>query len=144
MKAIQPSYDPTGLTTQSDELPEKTKLSNLVKVLKLLPLNHYASLEYLVRHLNKIASHSDHTGMTIKNLAIVWNPNLLRSKELEQGRIGALRCITIQAVLTEYLVRYVDELFIEESRPFNYYFNEQEEDSLNGSFKEEKNELPTN
>lgn len=83
--------------------------------------------------MNKIASYSDQTGMTIKNLAIVWSPNLLRSKALElQGGIGALQGIAIQAVLTEYLIRYADQLFIEESRPFNYFNNQ--EDNVNGSF----------
>lgn len=138
MKAIQPSYDPTGLTSQVDELPESAKLSNLIKVLKLLPLNHYISLEYLARHLNKIASYSDQTGMTIKNLAIVWSPNLLRSRELElNGGIGALQGIAIQAILTEYLIRYVDRLFTSDSRPFNYFNEEQadgEEDANTSTF----------
>lgn len=138
MKAIQPSYDSTGLAASHEEIPEKTKLSNLIKVLKMLPLNHYVSLEYLVKHLNKIAGHSDQTGMTIKNLAIVWSPNLLRSKELEmQGGIGALQCIAIQAVLTEYLIRFANELFTEESRPFNYFGNQ--EDDFNDSFRSSSN-----
>lgn len=99
----------------------------------MLPLNHYVTLEYLVRHLNKIASYSDQTGMTIKNLGIVWSPNLLRSKELETlGGIGALQCISIQAVLTEYLIRFCDDLFNEESRPFNYF--DSQDNNLNGSF----------
>ena len=56
--------------------------------------------------------------MTIKNLSIVWAPNLLRSRELEtQGGLGALQCIAIQAVLTEYLIRFVDRLFTDESCP---------------------------
>lgn len=135
VKAIQPSYDPTGLTSQVDELPEKAKLSNLVKVLKRLPVNHYVSLEYLARHLNKIASYSEQTGMTIKNLAIVWSPNLLRSRELElNGGIGALQGIAIQAILTEYLIRYVNELFARESRPFNYFNEPTDADNANGSF----------
>lgn len=118
-----------------DELPEKTKLSNLIKVLKQLPANHYVTLEYLARHLNKIASYSDQTGMTIKNLAIVWSPNLLRSRELElNGGIGALQGIAIQAILTEYLIRYVDDLFTAESRPFNYLNEQTQEDNPNGSF----------
>ena len=72
--------------------------------------------------------------MTIKNLAIVWSPNLLRSKELElNGGIGALQGIAIQAILTEYLIRYVDELFTCESRPFNYFNEQRDDDDLNGS-----------
>ena len=36
------------------------------------------TLEFLMRHLARIASSSEKTGMNSKNLAIVWAPNLLR------------------------------------------------------------------
>lgn len=36
-------------------------------------------------HLNKISRQSASTGMTDRNLAIVWAPNLLRSPALESG-----------------------------------------------------------
>ena len=44
-------------------------------------------------HLHRVASHSPKTGMTAKNLAIVWAPNLIREagKEDENGngKVGA-------------------------------------------------------
>lgn len=43
------------------------------------------TLKYLASHLNKISHHSSSTGMTDRNLAIVWAPNLLRSPALESG-----------------------------------------------------------
>lgn len=51
-------------------------------------------------HLNKIAQHSERTGMTDRNLAIVWAPNLLRSPQLEAGGVAALRGVGVQAVVT--------------------------------------------
>ena len=51
----------------------------------------YRTLEYLVHHLSKVASHSHETGMTPKNIAIVWAPNLLRSKDLDMGGVAALQ-----------------------------------------------------
>lgn len=51
-------------------------------------------------HLNKIAEHSARTGMTDRNLAIVWAPNLLRSPSLEAGGVAALRGVGVQAVVT--------------------------------------------
>lgn len=51
-------------------------------------------------HLNKIAQHSARTGMTDRNLAIVWAPNLLRSPSLEAGGVAALRGVGVQAVVT--------------------------------------------
>ena len=39
------------------------------------------TLSYLMRHLQHVSEHGPATGMTAKNLAIVWAPNLLRSLE---------------------------------------------------------------
>ena len=68
--------------------------------------------------------------MTPRNIAIVWAPNLLRSKDLEKGGVAALqvfillsltvpsrfltRCfqdVGTQAVVTEFLIHYVDLIF---------------------------------
>lgn len=43
-----------------------------------LKMNHYRTLEYLIRHLAHIASFSSKTNMHARNLALVWAPNLLR------------------------------------------------------------------
>lgn len=60
----------------------------------------FRTLKYLMTHLNKIAQHSARTGMTDRNLAIVWAPNLLRSPSLEAGGVAALRGVGVQAVVT--------------------------------------------
>lgn len=66
-----------------------------------LQLNYiFRTLKYLATHLNKIAQHSARTGMTDRNLAIVWAPNLLRSPALEAGGVAALRGVGVQAVVT--------------------------------------------
>lgn len=44
-----------------------------------------------MQHLARVASHSFDTGMTAKNIAIVWAPNLLRSKDLDMGGVAALQ-----------------------------------------------------
>ena len=49
--------------------------------------------------------------MTAKNVAIVWAPNLLRSKSLENGGVAALQGVGVQAVVTEYLIRYCELIF---------------------------------
>lgn len=36
------------------------------------------TLEYLIKHLARLAMMSSKTNMHVKNLAIVWAPNLLR------------------------------------------------------------------
>ena len=112
IQALQPNY-PEEVTIASDEvLPEAVKVANLRQVVRQLPYTHYRTLEYLMRHLSAVASHGDETGMTAKNVAIVWAPNLLRCKDLDfQDGVAALHLIGIQAVVTEYLIRFVDQLF---------------------------------
>ncbi len=54
------------------------------------------TLEYLTRHLFRVAANYNDTGMTAKNVAIVWAPNLLRCKSLEVGGVAALQGVGIQ------------------------------------------------
>lgn len=70
------------------------------------------TLEYLMKHLSRVAALGEQTGMTARNVAIVWAPNLLRSKQLENGSgVAALHGVGIQAVVTEFLIRYTDYIF---------------------------------
>jgi hypothetical protein len=61
------------------------------QVVQQLPPPHFRTLEYLTRHLARVAENNASTGMTAKNVAIVWAPNLLRCKELEFGGVAALQ-----------------------------------------------------
>ena len=56
------------------------------------------------------------TGMTAKNVAIVWAPNLLRCKSLEVGGVAALQGVGVQAVVTEYLIKYCHLVFTSPSQ----------------------------
>lgn len=49
-----------------------------------------------MRHLNKVSQHGASTGMTTRNVAIVWAPNLLRCAELEVGGVAALQGVGVQ------------------------------------------------
>ncbi|XP_071176710.1 uncharacterized protein [Mytilus edulis] len=91
---------------------EDNKLWKIHDVVQQLPPPHYRTLEYLMRHLAKVSTNGSDTGMHSKNLAIVWAPNLLRSKELESGGgAAALQGVGIQAVVTECLIVYADLIF---------------------------------
>ena len=68
-------------------------------------------MEYLTKHLYRVATRHNDTGMTVKNVAIVWAPNLLRCKSLESGGVAALQGVGVQAVVTEYLIKYCELIF---------------------------------
>lgn len=56
------------------------------------------TLEYLTKHLAKVANHGTRTGMTTRNIAIVWAPNLLRCEALEIGGVAALQGVGVQVL----------------------------------------------
>lgn len=64
-----------------------------------------------MRHLVRVAARGEQTGMTARNVAIVWAPNLLRCKELEVGGVAALQGVGVQAVVTEFLICYAELIF---------------------------------
>lgn len=41
------------------------------------------------------------------------DPFFFRSRDIENGGVGALHVVGVQAVLTEYLIRYTDIIFSE-------------------------------
>ncbi|KAI5750794.1 hypothetical protein M8J77_001337 [Diaphorina citri] len=87
------------------------QLTQMRETVEKLPPPHYRTLEYLIGHLSRVAAHGDKTGMTARNVAIVWAPNLLRCKELEYGGVAALQGVGVQAVVTEFLVVYYAAIF---------------------------------
>ncbi|VVC43891.1 Hypothetical protein CINCED_3A017545 [Cinara cedri] len=106
-------YDSFVNAVQS--VPEKTtevRLQLMREAVQKLPPPHFRTLEYLMKHLSRVAALGEQTGMTARNVAIVWAPNLLRSKQLENGSgVAALHGVGIQAVVTEFLIRYTDYIF---------------------------------
>ncbi|XP_050587926.1 GTPase-activating protein CdGAPr isoform X4 [Bombus affinis] len=87
------------------------RLRRMRDTVRKLPPPHYRTLEYLMRHLVRVAARGAETGMTPRNVAIVWAPNLLRCKELEVGGVAALQGVGVQAVVTEFLVCYAELIF---------------------------------
>ncbi|XP_014207373.1 uncharacterized protein LOC106638621 [Copidosoma floridanum] len=87
------------------------RLARMRDAVRKLPPPHYRTLEYLMRHLVRVAARGDETGMTPRNVAIVWAPNLLRCKELEVGGVAALQGVGVQAVVTEFLICYAELIF---------------------------------
>lgn len=74
----------------------RERLLKMREAVQKLPPPHYRTLEYLTRHLARVAAHGSDTGMTTRNIAIVWAPNLLRCAELEVGGVAALQGVGVQ------------------------------------------------
>ncbi|XP_064032002.1 LOW QUALITY PROTEIN: rho GTPase-activating protein 30 [Pogoniulus pusillus] len=93
---------------------EEVRLGKIKEVLKELPLPHYRTLEFLMRHLLRMAAHSSQTNMHARNLAIVWAPNLLRSKEIEASGFNgtaAFMEVRVQSIVVEFILTHVEQLF---------------------------------
>ncbi|XP_077064791.1 rho GTPase-activating protein 32 isoform X1 [Siphateles boraxobius] len=101
----------------SDAVSAATDDERLVKVhdvIQQLPPPHYRTLEFLMRHLSRMGTYSAVTNMHCKNLAIVWAPNLLRSKQIESSCFSgtsAFMEVRVQSVVVEFILNHVDVLF---------------------------------
>lgn len=94
--------------------PEEEQLARIQNVIQELPPSHYRTLEYLIKHLTHLASFSNMTNMHTRNLALVWAPNLLRSKEIEavgcNGDAAFLE-VRVQQLVIEFILNHVDQIF---------------------------------
>ncbi|XP_066063070.1 rho GTPase-activating protein 30 isoform X2 [Chamaea fasciata] len=93
---------------------EEARLVKIKEVLKELPVPHYRTLEFLMRHLLRMAGHSARTNMHARNLAIVWAPNLLRSRDIEAAAFNgtaAFMEVRVQSIVVEFILTHVEQLF---------------------------------
>ena len=76
----------------------------------------FRTLSHLLKHLHHVSQCSNVTGMTCRNLALVWAPNLLRSEHMStMVSEESLRDIGVQARCVEYLIQQYHQLFSEVS-----------------------------
>uniref|UniRef100_A0A8D0ERL1 Rho GTPase-activating protein 32 n=1 Tax=Strix occidentalis caurina TaxID=311401 RepID=A0A8D0ERL1_STROC len=93
----------------SDAVSAATDEERLVKihdVIQQLPPPHYRTLEFLMRHLARLADYCSITNMHTKNLAIVW--------QIESACFSgtaAFMEVRIQSVVVEFILNHVDVLF---------------------------------
>ena len=66
-----------------------------------------------------MAQQAKQTSMHCRNLAIVWAPNLLRSREIEAG-LAAFTEARVQSVVAEFLIVNGDLLFSEKLQTMQY------------------------
>uniref|UniRef100_G3P961 Rho GTPase activating protein 32a n=1 Tax=Gasterosteus aculeatus aculeatus TaxID=481459 RepID=G3P961_GASAC len=93
---------------------DEERLVKIHNVIQQLPPPHYRTLEYLMRHLSHLATFSPITNMHTKNIAIVWAPNLLRSRQIESACFSgtaAFMEVRIQSVVVEFILNNTEALF---------------------------------
>lgn len=93
---------------------EHEQLKNIQHVIKELPSPHFRTLEYLVKHLAHLATLSHQTNMHTRNLALVWAPNLLRSKEIEVSACNgdeAFLEVRVQQSVVEFILNHTEQIF---------------------------------
>ncbi|XP_054611225.1 rho GTPase-activating protein 31 [Dunckerocampus dactyliophorus] len=90
------------------------RLLHIQKVVKELPTPHFRTLEYLTKHLARLATLSAQTNMHTRNLALVWAPNLLRSKTVEASSGNgdmAFQEVRIQQSVVEFILNHTEQIF---------------------------------
>ncbi|XP_076131351.1 rho GTPase-activating protein 31 isoform X1 [Alosa pseudoharengus] len=94
---------------------ENEQLRHIQSVVKELPEAHLRTLEYLSRHLSHLATLSHQTNMHARNLALVWAPNLLRSKDMEEATSctgdSAFMEVRVQQSVVEFILKHTDQIF---------------------------------
>ncbi|KAL7835054.1 hypothetical protein SRHO_G00293010 [Serrasalmus rhombeus] len=100
---------------------EHEQLQNIHSVIKELPDSHFRTLEYLAKHLAHLATLSHHTNMHTRNLALVWAPNLLRSKEIEVSSCNgdeAFMEVRVQQSVVEFILNHTEQIFNHGDAPY--------------------------
>ncbi|KAM9788454.1 rho GTPase-activating protein 31 [Neosynchiropus ocellatus] len=90
------------------------RLLHIQRVIKELPSPHFRTLEFLTKHLARLATLSSKTNMHTRNLALVWAPNLLRSKTIESSAGNgdmAFQEVRIQQSVVEFILNHTEQLF---------------------------------
>ncbi|KAI8997099.1 Rho GTPase activation protein, partial [Pilobolus umbonatus] len=80
-------------------------------IIHSLPAANYATLETLMRHLNRVASHSEVNKMEASNLALIFSVGLLRSS---QENFSGIMMSDLQSKIIEVLIQQVDWFFEKE------------------------------
>lgn len=89
-----------------------SKLIEIKNLVQALPKVHYDVLEFLMRHLVKVAARSEVNKMEPSNLAIVFGPSLLRLEEKGeadmQQQIANMMNMSSQNSLIENMITQTD------------------------------------
>ncbi|CAK9301718.1 unnamed protein product [Gordionus sp. m RMFG-2023] len=92
------------------------RLITFKKFIHILPVHHYHTLKYFIKHLNTIASNSHHNRMNPKNLAIVFGPTLVRLSNGDNDIGTFVKDMPDQCKIVETLINHC-AWFFDETNP---------------------------
>lgn len=87
------------------ELGPAPTLSKVKELVSKIPHNNRVVLRLVLEHLRRVAAHSSANNMTVKNLASIFGPTLVRPQADLDFRIDR------QIFAVEFLINHVEELF---------------------------------
>jgi hypothetical protein len=88
------------------------KLIEVKNLVQMLPPENYAVLEFLMRHLLKVSQFSAENKMEPSNLAIVFGPSLLRTKDDQmQSAYADMVNMSFQNSLIESMIIQTEWVF---------------------------------
>lgn len=84
------------------------KIADIHALVYQLPRRNFKMLELLIKHLHRVAKHSDKNLMTISNLGVCFGPTLLRQPE---QNVAAMLDIKFGNIVVEFLIEHCDKIF---------------------------------
>ncbi|KAL1923223.1 uncharacterized protein VTP21DRAFT_9599 [Calcarisporiella thermophila] len=83
---------------------ERSRVIATHEAVNRLPDANYATLKFLMCHLDKIQQNQRHNKMGISNLAVIWGPNLLGATGEEALADMGNQCRVVEIILENYAV----------------------------------------
>ena len=101
-----------GATISAGNSDTREAMPYFKEALNFLSSYQYKTLKHLMTHLQKVSGHSSETGMSSKNLAIVWAPNLLRTPLSNLEEHSKLQSNLVQnTLIVQYMIDNAKWLF---------------------------------
>ncbi|KAI7863018.1 hypothetical protein BDF14DRAFT_1847861 [Spinellus fusiger] len=84
------------------------RMFRIKSIIHVLPPSNYVVLEFLMRHLNRVALHSDINKMETSNLALIFSVGLLRTAAED---LSSIMQTDLQSKIIEAVIQQVDWFF---------------------------------
>lgn len=87
--------------------PDEKKTEAFIDALSKLPKAHLSTIKLLFEHLRRVHERSEENRMTIKNLAMVFAPTLMRHSDPSRDFLD----ISYKNATIEYILAHTSKLF---------------------------------